>query len=111
MGNSHAYQEQADAYIEKAQSVLMAHGVCQDQNDCRKRHLLFWDGGEFNIGPFEFGGVDIFVYKISDPQIIGDIVAAFGEVYKTRHGPSLTVKIYANKHLYRKNRVARIRID
>ena len=111
MGGSHTYQSQALIYLDGAQNVLIAHGLCQNKNDCVKRQILFGDGGAVRVGPFEFGGVQIYVYEVSSPEVVGDLVKAFGEIYKKQKGPKLTVVVYESKHHEPKIQCASVKIE
>jgi hypothetical protein len=111
MGGSHTYHQQAMVYLDGAQNVLIAHGLCQNRSDCVKRHILFGSGGAFKIGPFEFGGVNIDLYEVSSPEVVGDLVKAFGEIFKTQKGPKLTVHVYKTRHLESETIFATILIE
>ena len=107
----HGFLQQALVYLEGAQKVLIAHGLCQNQNDCVKRQILFGDGGAVKVGPFESGGVQIYVYEVSSPEVVGDLVKAFGEIYKKQKGPRLTMHVYETKHRESKNQFASVQIE
>jgi len=111
MGYSHTYYQQAQAYYEGAQNVLIAHGLCQDKNDCSKKEFLFWTAGGIKIGPFDYGGPSIYVYEVSSPEVVGDLVKAFGEIYKKQKGPRLKVQVYETKHLDSETKFATILIE
>jgi hypothetical protein len=111
MGGSHTYHSQALLYLDSAQKVLIAHGRCKDRNHCVKSQILFGDGGAVKIGPLEFGGVQIYVYEISSPEVVGDLVKALGETYKEQKGPKLTLRVYATKHHESKTQFASVRIE
>jgi hypothetical protein len=111
MSGSHAYHQQALAYIEGAQNALIAHGLCQDRNDCVKRQMLFGSGGAVKVGPLEFGGVEISVYGVASTEVVGDLVKAAGEVYKKQKGPRLTMHVYESRHQQSKIRFASVEIE
>ncbi len=111
MGGSHTYHSQALVYLDSAQKVLIAHGLFQSKNDCVKRQILFGDGGAVKLGPFESGGVQIYVYEVSSPEVVADLVKALGETYKKQKGPSLTMLVYETKHHESKTQFASVRIE
>lgn len=111
MAGSHAYHSQALVYLDSAQKVLIAHGLCQDKNDCVKRQILFCDGGALRLGPFESGGVKLYVYEISSAEVVGDLVKAMGEAYKKQKGPKVTMLVYETKHLESKTHFASVKIE
>ncbi|KAB2310649.1 hypothetical protein F8A87_08155 [Betaproteobacteria bacterium SCN2] len=111
MGYSHTYYQQAQAYFEGAQNVLIAHGLCQNKNDCNKKEFLFWTAGGIKIGQFDYGGPTIYVYEVSSPDVVGDLVKAFGEIYKKQKGPKLTVLVYETKHRESKTQFASVKIE
>jgi hypothetical protein len=111
MGGSHAYYQQARAYLDGAQNVLIAHRLCKDEQDCNKREILFGQGGGIKIGPFEYGGISIYVYEVSSPEVVGDLVKAFGEIYKKQKGPRLKVHIYESKFHDSDTQFALVRIE
>lgn len=111
MSGSHTYYQQAQVYLDGAKEVLITHGLCESKNDCNRRHILFGDGGATKLGPFKFGGVQIQVYEVSDPEVIGDIVKAFGEIYKKQKGPRLKMNVYKTKHLESKIEFANVLIE
>jgi hypothetical protein len=102
MPGSHAYDRQALVYVDGARNVLIAHGLCQNKNDCTTKRILFQRGGAYRIGPFEFGGVAIYVYEVSSPDVVGDLIKTVGEIYKTQRGPRVTLEVYESRHLERK---------
>lgn len=101
MSGSHTYHAQALVYLDSAQGVLIAHGLCQNKNDCVLKQILFGSGGAVKIGPFESGGVQISVYEVSSPDVVGDLVKALGEIYKKQRGPSVRLNVYSSRHLER----------
>jgi hypothetical protein len=111
MSGSHAYHQQSLVYLDTAKQVLIAHGVCQNPNDCVKKRVLFGDGGAVKFGPFEFGGVNIQVYGVSNPNVVGDLVKGFGEIYKQQRGPRLRLDVYETKHQESKRRLAKVLIE
>ena len=111
MGGSHTYHQQTQAYLDGAQQVLIAHGLCQNKSDCTKRQILFGEGGAVKVGPFEFGGVQVYVYEVSSPEVIGDLVKAFGEIYKKQKGPRLLLNVYKTKHQESKTLFAKVEIE
>lgn len=111
MGGSHTYYRQAQVYLDGAQQVLIAHGLCQNKNDCIKRQILFGDGGAVRVGPFELGGVQLYVYEVSSPEVVGDLVKTFGEIYKKQKGPRLLVHVYETRHQESKTQFAKIEIE
>jgi hypothetical protein len=111
MGGSHAYHPQALIYLDTAQQVLIAHGACQNPNDCVTKGVLFGDGGAVKIGPFEYGGVNIQVYGVSNPNVVGDLVKSFGEIYKQQRGPRLRLDVYETRHHESRTRFAKVLIE
>ena len=111
MGGSHTYHQQSLVYLDSAKQVLIAHGVCQNPDDCTRRNVLFGEGGAVKVGPFEYGGVQIQDYEVSNPNVVGDLVKAFGEVYKQQRGPRLRLDVYETKHLESKTRFAKVLIE
>jgi hypothetical protein len=111
MGGSHTYHQQSLIYRDTAWQVLIAHGICQNPNDCVTKRVLFSDGGAFKIGPFEYGGVNIQVYGVSNPKVVGDLVKNFGEIYKQQRGPRLRLDVYETRHHESKTRFAKVLIE
>jgi hypothetical protein len=112
MSGSHANYQQARAYLDGAQNVLIAHGLCKDEQDCGKKEILFGQGGGvIKLGPFEYGGINISIYGVSSPEVVGDLVKAFGEIYKKQKGPRLTVHMYETKHQDSETQFAFVRIE
>lgn len=111
MPGSHTYHRQALVYLEAARQVLIAHGVCQNANHCVTKRVLFGDGGAFKIGPLEYGGVNIHVYGVSNPKVVGDLAKALAEIYKEHRGPRLQLDVYETYHQEWKMRFARVVIE
>lgn len=111
MGGSHTYHSQALAYMDSAQKVLMAHGLCRDKNDCVQRHLLFGTGGAIRLGPYEWGGVQLSVYEVSSAEVVGDLVKALGDTYKGLKGPAVTLRVYQTRHLEPQTQFAVVTIE
>jgi len=98
MGGSHTYHEEAREYLDSAQKVLIKYGICHDDADCTKKHILFASGGANKIGNYEFGGINIELYEISDPNVVGDIIKEFGEKYKYLRMTKVHLNIYESAH-------------
>ena len=111
MSGSHTYHQQALVYLDGAKQVLIAHGACQNPDDCVTKRVLFGDGGAVKIGPFEYGGVNIEVYGISNPNVVGDLVKRFGEIHKQQRGPRLCLEVYETRHQESKTRLAKVVIE
>ena len=110
MSASHTYHSQAQVYLESAQKVLIAHDICRDKSDCVKRQILFGDGGAARLGPYESGGVQLYIYEISSAEVVGDLVKALGETYKTLKGPAVTMLVFESKHHEAKTQFASVKI-
>lgn len=108
---SHTYHSQAQAYLDSAQKVLIAHHICRDKNDCVKRQVLFGDGGAVRLGPYESGGVQLYIYEVSSAEVVGDLVKALGETYKSLKGPAVTMLVYETKHYESKTHFATMKIE
>jgi hypothetical protein len=98
MNGSHAYHDEATLYAESVQKILIQHKVCSDVEDCIKKHLLFQEGGAIKIFGYEFGGVNIMLYTISNAEIVGDVIKELGEQYKKLRGPKVHLYVYESAH-------------
>lgn len=111
MGGGHTYHSQALAYIDSAQKVLIAHGLCQDKNDCGQKQMLFGTGGAVRLGPYEWGGVQLAVYEVASAEVVGDLVKALAETYKSLKGPAVTLHVYQTRHLEPQTQFAAVKLE
>lgn len=67
------YNERRLAAIAMIQATLISHGYCDDKNDCTKKRLVF--------GGFTSMGIDLEVYRVTEPEIIREILAVCVDIY------------------------------
>ena len=68
--NSHAYYSEAMQYHATARTVLIARGICTNDEDCQKKKLLFAEGSEFSLGFIEWGGARVSLYQTQDAALV-----------------------------------------
>lgn len=66
--------------------------------DCQKKELLFWEGGEVNLGVVSWGGAYVNLYATQDPVLVEAIVSKFEEVHAQQPEPQVTLTVFSSAH-------------
>lgn len=88
----------AQQYLALAEGVLIANGVCASTSDCQKKELLFWEGGELNLGVIRWGGAYVNLYSTQDPALVDAIVSKFKETHTRQPEPQVTLTVFSSTH-------------
>jgi hypothetical protein len=97
-GCGEPHRADAQKYLAIAQEVLIAKGVCSSAADCQRKELLFWEGGEVDLGLVRWGGAYVNLYATQDPALVEAVVAKFREVHAQRPTPQVTLTVYSSTH-------------
>lgn len=97
--NSHAYWKEAKQYSALANEALIARRICASPQDCQKKQLLFAEGGEFDVGFFQWGGAYITLYDTQDAELVSDLESKFKLLHRQLGKPQVTLTVYSSKHL------------
>ena len=90
-GEPSTYQAQGLRLIKNSDLILIKHGLCNDENDCVKKQLIFFK----NMS----SGVKLSVYGIPDLDVISEIIGICLDEYgKNAKRMSIDVKVYREKH-------------
>lgn len=97
-GCGEVYREEAQQYHALAQEILISKGICASESDCRSKELLFWEGGEADLGLIRWGGAYVNLYGINDPEIVEGIVAKFEEAQGREPNVPVILTVYSSNH-------------
>ena len=79
--DSHAYYSEAVQYHALAREALIANNVCENEQDCFMKDILFAEGGSISLGFFHWGGAYITLYETQDAALVESIIAKFRELH------------------------------
>lgn len=96
--SSHAYYNEAMAYVAVAEQTLDESGICKGQKSCSVKSLVKFEAGGWQLGPFSGGGVFINVYEISDPAVAKQLISRFNDQYKALPDVPITLHVYSSAH-------------
>ncbi|TCJ15383.1 hypothetical protein EZJ19_07140 [Parasulfuritortus cantonensis] len=88
----------AQQYLTLAEGVLIANGICASASDCQRKELLFWEGGEVNLGVVGWGGAYVNLYATQDPALVDAIVSKFKEAHTRQPDPQVTLTVFSSPH-------------
>lgn len=91
-GPGHNY-EQASIYGAAIRPVLIARGLCRDQQDCSHKEMILVEGGTFSSSP-----VHVNVYNVADPNAADALVEAVRSV-RSSAKVGVELRITASRHL------------
>jgi len=95
-GCGEAYRDQAVIYTAAAESALIANGVCANADDCTRRQVLFWEGGNPWIPSLK--RVFINIYGIKDPTVVTAVSQSISRSRANISGPPCTLTTYSTEH-------------
>ena len=70
---SHYYHDEAVSYVPAIKEVLVSSNKCKADTNCP---LVFVSGAAWIIGDKPFGGVNISVYKVFEPNVVSSILTS-----------------------------------
>ncbi|MFT6915152.1 MAG: hypothetical protein ACJAWL_001455 [Motiliproteus sp.] len=92
---SHYYHDEAVSYVPAIQYILTSSNKCESTNKCS---LVFVSGETWVVGGKRFGGVNISVYKVSEPVIISRILTSIVNNHQNHPDVKTKIKIYSSPH-------------
>lgn len=98
VGCGEPHRAAAQHYRALAEDVLIANGVCSSSADCQKQELLFWEGGEIDLGVVRWGGAYVNLYATQDPALVDAIVEKFRETHARQPMPQVTLTVFSSSH-------------
>jgi|GEM_PF-6396012 len=97
--DSHAYWSEAMQYHAIAQENLISKGICNSDQDCQRKGILFAEGGEVSLGFMSWGGAYINLYETQDTELVNVIVVKFKELHSQLGRPDVKLTVYSSKQL------------
>lgn len=97
-GCGEPHRAAAQHYLALAEGVLIAKGICSSPADCQKKELLFWEGGEVNLGVVRWGGAYVNLYATQDPALVEAIISKFKEAHARQPEPQVTLTVFSSTH-------------
>lgn len=95
-GCGESYPEEARRYHAVAQEVLIAKGACAGPQDCQRKEILFWEGGN----PWLPGHNNAYVtlYETNDIALVEAIVARLKQAKAETSMPPVKLVVYSSTH-------------
>ena len=85
------YHDQRSRLVNKSQQILINHGLCVNENDCRIKKFIFAGGST--------GGIYLEVYGISNLSVIEEIIdASIDEYGRNNKKVGVSVEFYRGEH-------------
>ena len=95
-----AYPDAARRYWEAAQEVLIERKVCADAQDCYRKDLLFWEGGNPWLRSHRMAFV--LLYETNDHALFDAVLARLAQVRGEASMPPVKLITYKSRHMKRK---------
>ncbi len=95
-GCGEAYPEQARQYHAAAQEVLVAKQVCATFQDCQRKEILFWAGGNPWLPGYNHAYVTL--YETDDIALVEAIVARLKLAKAEPSMPPVKLVVYSSRH-------------
>ena len=96
--DSHAYYEEAMAYVSEAEKILVETRWCQKPVPCSAKDMVKFEASGWQLGPLNYGGVYINVYEVDDLSVADKVIARLREKQKSMPTVPVHVRIHASKH-------------
>lgn len=95
-GCGESYPEEARRYHALAQEVLVAKQVCAGPQDCQRKEILFWEGGNPWFPGQNYAYVTL--YETTDLALVEAVVARLKQAKAETSMPAAKVVAYSSKH-------------
>lgn len=95
-GCGEAYPLEAKRYCDAAQEVLITEQVCADVQDCQRKELLFWEGGNPWLPGYDMAFVSL--YETKDAVLVEAIVTKLKQVRADANMPPVKLTVRSTRH-------------
>jgi hypothetical protein len=95
-GCGESYPEDARRYHAAAQEVLVTKQMCAAPQDCQRKEVLFWEGGNPWLPGHHYAYVTL--YGTSDTALVEAIVARLKQAKTETSMPPVKLVVYSSKH-------------
>lgn len=95
-GCGESYPEEARRYHALVQEVLVEKQVCDGPQDCQRKEILFWEGGNPWLPGHSYACVNL--YETTDIALVEAIVARLNQAKAETSMPPVKLVAYRSKH-------------
>lgn len=96
-GCGEAHPIEARRYAEAAEEILVARNICASAQECRRKEILFWEGGNPWLPGYDKAFV--LLYGTDDAALVDAIIARLKEIRHERGMPQARLVVYRSRHL------------
>lgn len=100
LGCGESFPKEAEIYLASAREVLVEKGFCSDLQDCRKREILFYEGGNPWMPSPNMAFVNL--YEVNNSELVAAIEQRLRETQKEIKGPPVKLTVFSNSHPQKK---------
>lgn len=97
--SSHRYAKEAEVVADAVTEVLIRLGQCASVQTCQRAKMVFWEGGGWQFGPWQGGGVRINVYRVSDVTVANALLARCRTFHELHPTVPLSIVVHATAHI------------
>lgn len=90
-----AFPDAGIAYADAVIQVLVEQHVCADPQDCRRKELVFWEGGNPLMRSRKM--VYVLIYEANDRAVYESVVARLARLKEATAMPSVEVIAYKSR--------------
>ena len=99
-----AHPDSARMYAAATEQVLVERHVCADVQDCRRKELVFWEGGNPWLRSHDM--VYVLLYETNDRAVYDSVLARLAQLRAASAMPPVKLVAYKSRHLKRKVKFA-----
>ena len=95
-GCGESYPSEARRYSEVVQAVLIAKNICLNVQDCTRKQLVFWEGGNPWLPGYNMAFISL--YETQDAALVDTVVARLKQVKSESAMPAVKLIAYSSTH-------------
>jgi hypothetical protein len=95
-GCGESYPTEARRYSEVVQDVLIAESICLNVQDCTRKQVVFWEGGNPWLPGYNMAFVSL--YETKDAALVDTVVARLKQVKSENAMPAVKLTAYSSPH-------------
>ncbi len=95
-GCGESYPSEARRYCDVVKHVLIAKRICLDTQDCTRKQMVFWEGGNPWLPGYNMAFVSL--YETHDAALVDAIVARLKQVKSESGMPAVKLTTYSSSH-------------
>jgi len=95
-GCGESYPTEARRYCDVVQDVLIAKKLCSNAQDCTRKQMVFWEGGNPWLPGYNMAFVSL--YETQDAALVDMVVTRLKEAKSESGMPAVKLIVYSSSH-------------